>query len=41
MVVPDAAVAAKMQPRRKRAWEDPKLQGKPPVKPLVAKPGET
>ena len=40
MAVPDAAVAARMQPRWVRAWEDPKLRGKPPAKPLVAKPGE-
>jgi len=33
----DAALAARMQPRRARAWEDPKLRGKPPVKTLAAK----
>ena len=36
----DAAVAAKMLPCQVQAWEDPKLRGRPPVKPLVAKPGE-
>jgi len=32
----DAALAARTQPRRVRAWEDPKLRGKPPVKTLIA-----
>ena len=35
----DAAEAARIldQPRRLRAWEDPKLRGKPPAKTLAAK----
>jgi len=33
----DAALAARIQPRRMRAWENPKLRGKPPVKALAAK----
>jgi hypothetical protein len=36
----DAALAARNQPRRIRAWENPKLRGKPPVKTLAAKTGE-
>ena len=40
MLTSDAALAAKNQPRRMRAWENPKLRGKPPVKTLAAKTGE-
>jgi hypothetical protein len=36
----DAALAARNQPRRMRAWENPKLRGKPPAKTLAAKTGE-
>jgi hypothetical protein len=38
----DAAQAARIsdQPRRVRAWEDPKLRGKAPVRTLAAKTGE-
>lgn len=36
----DAARAARIQPRRVRPWEDPKLQGKPPGKNLAPKTGE-
>jgi hypothetical protein len=32
-----ALLAARNQPRRMRAWENPKLRGKPPVKTLAAK----
>jgi hypothetical protein len=35
----DAAAAAKIQPRRVRAWEDPKLREKPPIKTLAEKTG--
>jgi len=37
----DTALAARTQPRRVRAWEDPKLRGKPPLKTLAAKTDTT